>query len=128
MNIQDCMRAIVRFVLVILVLAGGGKAWGDAASFTISGTYTWICPAGVERISVAVQGAGGGGGSGTYNVSGRSGGASAVGQAIINYLGSDYCNVLKSSVPKKDLCGWCIKRCDFQRSADFGKRSYRGES
>lgn len=56
---------------------------GKMDVFSVAGTFTWVCPAGVYRVKATVTGAGGGGSRSTAQQSGSSGGA---GGTAIGYV------------------------------------------
>ncbi len=59
-------------MLVSLLL--NHTAFTQTSTFSTPGTYTWVCPAGVNAINVVLYGAGGGGGyGGTSNGQGGGG-------------------------------------------------------
>ena len=45
-----------------MLLSPGGKTPPGQELFTSTGSQTWTCPAGVEKVSVVCVGGGGGGG------------------------------------------------------------------
>lgn len=60
-------------MLVSLLL--NHSAYTQTSTFSTPGTYTWVCPAGVNTINVDLYGAGGGGGyGGSSNGQGGGGG------------------------------------------------------
>ncbi len=69
-------------MLVSLLL--NHSAFTQTSTFSTPGTYTWVCPAGVNTINVDLYGAGGGGGyGGTSNGQGGGGGGGFSSRASI---------------------------------------------
>ncbi|MBP6091577.1 MAG: fibronectin type III domain-containing protein, partial [Crocinitomicaceae bacterium] len=72
------------FLLFLQFLFVGG-AWGqNVETFSTSGTYTWVCPAGVTSVQVEAWGGGGAGGGTTSSGTNKAGGGGGGGAYQIN--------------------------------------------
>jgi hypothetical protein len=60
-TILPTTRPVPRLLgLALLTLALTPAAWADTYSQTTAGTYNWVCPSGVSKVTIACRGGGGG--------------------------------------------------------------------